>query len=312
MKKILVIGSKGQIGTELTAALRQYHGNSQVIAADLDMKDSELGEFNVRLNVLDKVALQALVINRKVTDVYHLAAILSAMGEKYPIRTWDVNMQGLLNVLEVAKTDRLKVFWPSSIAIFGKNAPKAGCPQFTVTEPETIYGISKLAGEQWCHYYFQQYGVDVRSLRYPGLISYSSKPGGGTTDYAVDIFHQAVQQGHYTSYLNPATQLPMMYMPDAIRATVQLMEAPEEIIRIRTSYNLSAMQFTPQQLGYEISKYLPGFKLFYKTDQRQSIADSWPGSIDDSSARKDWGWRPKYDLQEMTKEMIQHLMRPAT
>ncbi len=309
MGKILVIGSKGQIGTELTVALRKRYGHSLVIAADINMDHKEVDLQNVRLNVLDKIALQTLVIEHKIKEIYHLAAILSVMGEQYPVRTWDVNMQGLLNVLDIAKTDEIRVFWPSSIAIFGDTSPRTLCPQHTITQPATIYGISKLAGEQWCQYYHNKYGVDIRSLRYPGLISYTSPPGGGTTDYAVDIFHQALRCNSYTCYLNQHTGLPMMYMEDAIRATLELMETPVEKITIRTSYNISAIQFTPKELTEEIRKYLPKFSTSYRTDYRQQIADSWPGSIDDSFARKDWGWCPQYDLETMTKDMLFQLQK---
>lgn len=309
MSKILVIGSKGQIGTELTIALRKRNGYSLVVAADISMSDKEADQQNLKLNVLDKVALQTLVIEHKIKEIYHLAAILSVMGEQYPVRTWDVNMHGLLNVLDVAKTDQIKVFWPSSIAIFGDTSPRAFCPQHTITEPGTIYGISKLAGEQWCQYYHIKYGVDVRSLRYPGLISHTSMPGGGTTDYAVDIFHQALRYNSYTCYLNQNTGLPMMYMEDAVRATLELMEAPAENITIRTSYNISATQFTPNELTAEIKKHLPLFSISYRPDYRQQIADSWPTSIDDRFARKDWGWQPQYDLAMMTKDMLFQLQK---
>jgi len=307
MKKILVIGSKGQIGIELTNELRKRYGRALVIATDLTMNDKEIDRYNIRLNVLDKIALHALVIEHNIKEIYHLAAILSVMGEQHPVRTWDVNMHGLLNVLEIAKTEQLKVFWPSSIAVFGTTSQRAFCPQHTVTEPATIYGISKLAGEQWCQYYHMQYGVDVRSLRYPGLISHLTKPGGGTTDYAIEIFHEAIRKNSYTCYLSASTSLPMMHMQDAIRATLELMEAPEESLSIRTSYNLNGFQFTPGQLADEIRKYLPGFSVNYKPDFRQQIADTWPSSVNDRYARKDWGWQPEFDFEFMVKDMIDHL-----
>lgn len=307
MGKILVIGSKGQIGTELTFALRKKYGDSMAIAADLNIAENETDKYNVQLNVLDKFALHSLVLDNQVTEIYHLAAILSVMGEKHPIRTWDVNMHGLLNVLEVAKTERIKVFWPSSIAVFGHNSPREVCPQHTITEPGTIYGISKLAGEQWCQYYYHQYGVDIRSLRLPGLISYTTKPGGGTTDYAVDIFHQAIERNAYTCYLEASTSLPMMYMDDAIRAIIELMISPAERITIRAAYNIMGCHFSPSELAKEISRHLPGFKISYRLDHRQQIADSWPASIDDRFARKDWGWSPEFNLEALTKEMLKHL-----
>jgi len=250
------------------------------------------------------------VIRQGITQIYLLAAILSATGEKNPSLAWHLNMQGLLNVLDIAKEESLtKVYWPSSIAVFGPTSPKQKCPQHTIIEPITVYGISKYAGEFWCNYYHHKFGVDIRSLRYPGLISYKSAPGGGTTDYAVEIFHEALQEGHYDCFLKPDTFLPMMYMPDAIRATIELMEAPRENIHIRTSYNLSAVSFSPQQIAEEIQKHLPQFTIAYKPDYRQTIADSWPQSIDDSVAQKEWGWKPEYDLSRMTDDMLQNLQK---
>ncbi|HVG41389.1 MAG TPA: NAD-dependent epimerase/dehydratase family protein, partial [Chitinophagaceae bacterium] len=238
------------------------------------------------------------------------AAILSATGEKNPALAWHLNMQGLLNVLDIAREEKLtKVYWPSSIAVFGPTSPKKNCPQQTIIEPSTVYGISKYAGEFWCNYFFNKYDVDVRSMRYPGLISYKSAPGGGTTDYAVEIFHEALENASYTSFLEKETYLPMMYMPDAIRATIELMEAPKEKISIRTSYNISGMSFSPEEIGAEIKKHIPNFKLNYAPDYRQGIADSWPQSIDDSVARKDWGWKPEYDLSRMTKDMLDNLSK---
>lgn len=309
MNKILVIGACGQIGTELTKALRNRYSTNQVIAADVVAENKSLtgpGPY-VQLNALDKLAIHALVLKENINQVYHLAAIPSANGEKQPLKTWDLNCQSLLNVLEIAKTEKLRVFWPSTIAVFGANAPKAFCPQHTVTQPATVYGISKVAGELWCQYYYDQYGVDVRSIRYPGLISHGTKPGGGTTDYAVDIFLHALHQRQYTCYLKPHITLPMMYMPDAVRATIELMDARTEDISIRTSYNLSALSFSPQELAAEIEKQMPSFKIDYRPDFRQRIAETWPGSIDDRYARKDWGWQPRYDLHSTVYDMIKNL-----
>jgi nucleoside-diphosphate-sugar epimerase len=262
----------------------------------------------VALDVMNKEMLHVQVIRQGITQIYLLAAILSATGEKNPGLAWNLNMQSLLNVLDIAKEENLqKVYWPSSIAVFGPTSPKKNCPQQTIIEPITVYGISKYAGEFWCNYYNHKYGVDVRSLRYPGLISYKSAPGGGTTDYAIEIFHEALENGSYTSFLNPDTYLPMMYMPDAIRATIELMEAPVEKISIRTSYNLSAMSFSPTEIAEEIKKQIPQFKINYAPDYRQAIATSWPQSIDDSVARKDWGWKPEYNLPAMTRDMLENL-----
>ena len=252
--------------------------------------------------------LHVQVIRQNITQVYLLAAILSATGEKNPNLAWNLNMQGLLNVLDIAREEKLrKVYWPSSIAVFGPTSPKQNCPQQTIIEPTTVYGISKYAGEFWCNYFFQRFGVDVRSLRYPGLISYKSAPGGGTTDYAIEIFNEALESKKYTSFLNPDTYLPMMYMPDAIRATIELMEAPADKISVRTSYNISAMNFSPEEIATEIKKYIPDFTIAYEPDYRQKIADSWPQSIDDSIARADWGWKPEYDLSKMTRDMVENL-----
>jgi nucleoside-diphosphate-sugar epimerase len=309
-EKILVIGASGQIGVELTMALRRIYGNANVIASDLREPNPLLigtGPY-VSLDVMNKEMLHVQVIRQNITQIYLLAAILSATGEKNPNLAWNLNMQGLLNVLDIAREEKLtKVYWPSSIAVFGPTSPKDACPQQTVIEPVTVYGISKYAGEFWCNYYHNRYGLDVRSLRYPGLISYKSEPGGGTTDYAVEIFHDALETGTYTSFLKSDTYLPMMYMPDAIRATIELMEAPAENIRVRTSYNISAMSFSPAEIGAEVSKHVNGFQLGYAPDYRQSIADSWPRSIDDSVARADWGWKHEYDLPEMTADMISNL-----
>jgi nucleoside-diphosphate-sugar epimerase len=309
-EKILVIGASGQIGVELTMALRKIYGNAQVIASDLREQNPLLegtGPY-VSLDVMNKEMLHVQVIRQNITQIYLLAAILSATGEKNPTLAWNLNMQGLLNVLDIAREEKLhKVYWPSSIAVFGPTSPRQACPQQTVIEPVTVYGISKYAGEFWCHYYHQRFGVDVRSLRYPGLISWKSEPGGGTTDYAVEIFHEAIDEGSYTSFLKPDTFLPMMYMPDAIRATIELMESPAEKIGIRTSYNLSAMSFSPAEIATEIRKHMPGFEMRYQPDYRQSIADSWPQSIDDSVARAQWGWSHEYDLAKMTEDMLTNL-----
>jgi len=309
-EKILVIGASGQIGVELTLALRKMYGNANVVASDLREENDLLhgtGPY-VSMDVMNKEMLHVQVIRQNITQVYLLAAILSATGEKNPGLAWNLNMQGLLNVLDIAKEEKLhKVYWPSSIAVFGPTSPKQNCPQQTIIEPTTVYGISKYAGEFWCNYFFQRYGVDVRSLRYPGLISYKSSPGGGTTDYAVEIFHEALEEKKYESFLNPDTYLPMMYMPDAIRATIELMEAPANKISVRTSYNISGMSFSPKEIAAEIKKFIPEFEISYKPDYRQKIADSWPQSIDDSKARSDWGWKQEFDLPKMSRDMFENL-----
>lgn len=309
-EKILVIGASGQIGVELTLALREIYGNSNVIASDLREENDLLkgtGPY-VSLDVMNKEMLHVQVIRQNITQIYLLAAMLSATGEKNPGLAWHLNMQSLLNVLDIAREENLhKVYWPSSIAVFGPTSPKQNSPQQTVIEPTTVYGISKFAGEFWCNYYHQRYGVDVRGIRYPGLISYKSAPGGGTTDYSVEIFHEAVNHKRYTSFLREDTYLPMMYMPDAIRATIELMEAPAEKISIRTSYNLSSMSFSPKEIAEEIKKHIPDFTIDYKPDYRQAIADSWPQSIDDSVARKDWGWKHEYDLPAMVSDMLKNI-----
>jgi nucleoside-diphosphate-sugar epimerase len=309
-EKILVIGASGQIGVELTLALRKMYGAAQVVAADLREQNPLLAGTGpyVSLDVMNKEMLHVQIIRQNITQVYLLAAILSATGEKNPSLAWNLNMQGLLNVLDIAREEKLnKVFWPSSIAVFGPSSPRVNCPQQTIIEPTTIYGISKYAGEFWCHYYWQRYGVDVRSIRYPGLISYKAAPGGGTTDYAVEIYHEALAKRSYSCFLKQDTYLPMMYMPDAIRATTELMEAPADRISVRTSYNLSAMSFSPGEIALSIQKQIPDFSIGYQPDYRQSIADSWPQSIDDSVARRDWGWKPEYDLDAMTVDMLQNL-----
>src|SRR6187397_2961995 len=309
-EKILVIGASGQIGVELTQALRKIYVAANVVASDRREENPLLhgtGPY-VSLDVMNKEMLHVQVIRQGITQIYLLAAILSATGEKNPTLAWNLNMQSLLNVLDIAKEEHLtKVFWPSSIAVFGPTSPKKNCPQQTVIEPVTVYGISKYAGEFWCNYYHQRYGVDVRSIRYPGLISYKSQPGGGTTDYAVEIFYEALEEKKYESFLKEDTYLPMMYMPDAIRATIELMEAPAEKISIRTSYNISGMSFSPKEIGAEVKKHVPDFTISYKPDYRQKIANSWPQSIDDSVARKDWGWKEEYDLSAMTKDMFDNL-----
>jgi nucleoside-diphosphate-sugar epimerase len=257
---------------------------------------------------MNKEMLHVQVIRQNITQIYLLAAILSATGEKNPNLAWHLNMQGLLNVLDIAREEKIyKVYWPSSIAVFGPTSPKQNCPQQTIIEPTTVYGISKYAGEFWCNYFYQRYHVDVRSIRYPGLISYKSAPGGGTTDYAVEIYHEALEEKKYTCFLREDTYLPMMYMPDAIRATIELMEAPAAQISVRTSYNVSGMSFSPKEISAAIKNYIPEFSINYEPDYRQSIADSWPQSIDDAVAQNDWGWKPEYDLNKMTKDMLENL-----
>jgi nucleoside-diphosphate-sugar epimerase len=308
--KILVIGASGQIGVELTLALRKMYGNANVVASDLREQNPLLegtGPY-VSLDVMNKEMLHVQVIRQNFTQIYLLAAILSATGEKNPNLAWNLNMTGLLNVLDIAREEKIrKVYWPSSIAVFGPTSPKQNCPQQTIIEPSTVYGISKYAGEFWCNYYHNRFGVDVRSIRYPGLISYKSAPGGGTTDYAVEIFHEALEEKTYECFLKEDTYLPMMYISDAIRGTIELMEAPAEKITIRTSYNLSGMSFSPKEIAASIKKHIPDFTITYKPDYRQNIANSWPQSIDDTVARNDWGWKNEYDLDKMTKEMLENL-----
>ena len=311
-EKILVIGASGQIGVELTLALRKIYGNANVVASDLREENELLkgtGPY-VSMDVMNKEMLHVQVIRQGITQIYLLAAILSATGEKNPNLAWSLNMQSLLNVLDIAREENLhKVYWPSSIAVFGPTSPKQNCPQATIIEPVTVYGISKYAGEFWCNYYHQRYGVDVRSLRYPGLISYKSAPGGGTTDYAVEIFHEALEEKKYECFLREDTYLPMMYMPDAIRATIELMEADASKISVRTSYNISGMSFSPKEIAAEIERHIPDFSISYKPDYRQPIADSWPQSIDDTVARKDWGWKEEFALGSMTKDMLENLSK---
>ncbi len=304
--RILITGANGQIGTVLTQALRQRYGKEQVLATDIRRPDHKNDPFEI-VDALQPEQLQRAVESYKVGQVYHLAAILSAKGEQMPRKAWQVNMESLFNVLDLARDHQLRVFFPSSIAVFGAASPRQQTPQHTVLEPETVYGISKVAGESWAKYYHAKYGLDVRSLRYPGIIGYQSEPGGGTTDYAIEIFHSALENGAYECFLDCDTRLPMMYMADAIRATIELMEAPAERIRLRTSYNLSAMSFTPAELAEAIKQYIPEFKMTYNPDYRQEIASKWSESIDDQHARTDWGWRPEYDLQGMTKDMLEHL-----
>ncbi len=306
-EKILVIGANGQIGSVLTQALRLAFGETNVIASDIREPIIKQGIFET-INVLDAQRIADIVEQYQITQVYHLAAILSAKGEAAPLKTWDINMNGLFNVLEVAREKQLdKVFFPSSIAVFGKDVPRHGTPQNAHLSPTTVYGMSKVAGELWSQYYYQRYGLDVRSVRYPGVIGYQSDPGGGTTDYAVEIYHYAVQERPYRCFLKDNTALPMIYMDDAIRATLELMEAPADKIIERTSYNLAGMSFTPQEITDSIRNFYQNFEVEYEPDFRQQIAESWPASIDDSAARKDWNWQPKYDLHTMTEDMIFHL-----
>ena len=309
-ERILVIGASGQIGVELTLALRKIYGNNNVVASDLREENDLLkgtGPY-VSLDVMNKEMLHVQVIRQNITQIYLLAAILSATGEKNPNLAWNLNMQSLLNVLDIAREEKLfKVFWPSSIAVFGPTSPRVNCPQQTIIEPITVYGISKYAGEFWCNYYNHRYGLDVRSIRYPGLISYKSAPGGGTTDYAVEIFHDALEEKKYDCFLKEDTYLPMMYMPDAIKATIELMEAPAAAISVRHSYNISGMSFSPKEIAAAIKKHIPAFEITYQPDYRQQIADSWPQSIDDSVARNDWGWQEDYNLERMTADMFENL-----
>ncbi len=309
-EKILVIGACGQIGVELTLALRNIYGGANVIASDLREENELLkgtGPY-VSLDVMNKEMLHVQVIRQNITQIYLLAAILSATGEKNPNLAWHLNMQSLLNVLDIAREEKLqKVYWPSSIAVFGPTSPKQNCPQQTIIEPSTVYGISKYAGEFWCNYYHQRYGVDVRSIRYPGLISYKSAPGGGTTDYAVEIYHYALETEKYNCFLEENTYLPMMYMPDALRATIELMEAPAENISVRTSYNISGISFSPKEIAACIKQHIPKFEIDYNPDSRQAIANSWPQSIDDSVARRDWNWKHEYSLEKITEDMLANL-----
>jgi len=310
--KILIIGACGQIGTELTQKLRSIYGVENVIASDIRKLNIDVvnsGPFEV-LNALDFNQIQHLVEIHEIDEVYLMAALLSATAEKNPAFAWDLNMNSLFHVLNLAKAGKIKkIFWPSSIAVFGPTTPRENTPQYTIMEPSTVYGISKQTGERWCEYYHNTYGVDVRSIRYPGLISWSSPPGGGTTDYAVDIFHKAIAKKKYDCFLSSETKMPMMYMDDAIAATIQIMQSPKEQIKIRSSYNLAAMSFTPTEIAEEIKKSIPEFTITYHPDFRQKIADSWPASIDDSAAREDWNWKPQFDISSMTKDMLDHLKK---
>ncbi len=310
MDKILVIGCAGQIGSELTLALRKIYGGENVFATDIKQAPQDVvesGPFQT-LDVMDAKNLAHFVIRNKITQVYHLAAVLSGNAEKLPLQAWEINMHSLLNVLDLGKDNGIrKIFWPSSIAVFGPTTPRVNTPQLTVMEPTTVYGISKLAGERWCEYYFRKYGLDVRSIRYPGLISYKTEAGGGTTDYAVEIFYEAVKNGSYECFLKDDARLPMMFMPDAIDSTIKLMEADAANINIRSSYNLGGIDFDPKEIAAEVKKHIPDFKITYNPDFRQKIAESWPASIDDSVARKDWGCRYEYDLPKMTEVMLREI-----
>tara|TARA_B100000780_G_scaffold260116_1_gene211613 strand:- start:435 stop:1391 length:957 start_codon:yes stop_codon:yes gene_type:complete len=309
-QKILVLGASGQIGGELTEKLRAIYGSSNVIASDIRNGNAYLmssGPFEI-IDATDKEAILAVVKKYEVTQIYLLAAMLSATGEKFPKKAWDINMTSLLAVLDIAKEKHIsQVYWPSSIAVFGPTSPKINTPQKTIMDPSTVYGISKISGEFWCNYYYEKYNVDVRSLRYPGIISWKTKPGGGTTDYAVDIFFKAIEQGSFECFLREDTRLPMMYMEDAVNATVQIMQAKPEDITVRTSYNLSAMDITPKELASEIQQAIPNFTISYQPDFRQKIADSWPQIIDDTKAREDWNWSHKYTISSMTKDMLKNL-----
>jgi len=307
--KILLIGAGGQLGAELTQGLWKIYGQEIVIASDIKDAEGVLkeGPFE-KFDVMERDALKELIRKHDITQIYHLAAMLSAKGEKEPRLAWHLNMESLLFVLEAAQELKLhKVFWPSSIAAFGPSTPKQNTPQETIMDPTTVYGITKLAGERWCEYYFRRYGVDVRSLRYPGLIGYKTPPGGGTTDYAVDIYFKALKEKKFESFLNAETYLPMMYMDDAVTATIELMEAPADKIKVRSSYNIGAMSFCPSQMASAIKKHIPDFTITYKPDFRQDIADSWPRSIDDSVARQDWGWKHQFGLDEMTEDILTNL-----
>ena len=310
-EKILIIGAGGQIGVELTLALRKIYGTDNVIASDIREAHPLLSEGPFKhLNAMDSFRMLEIVKKEKITQIYHLAALLSATGEKDPKRAWDINMQSLLQVLELGVQEKLhKIYWPSSIAVFGHTTPKQNTPQQTIMEPKTVYGISKYAGELWCQYYHQRWGLDVRSLRYPGLISWKSEPGGGTTDYAVEIYHEALKHKSYTSFLEKGTYLPMMYMDDAIRGTIELMETSSENLKTRMAYNIAAMSFAPEEIAASIQQHIPEFKIHYKPDFRQEIANGWPQSIDDSAARQHWGWQPEFDLHKMTTDMLGHLKK---
>ncbi|MEX0361592.1 NAD-dependent epimerase/dehydratase family protein [Flagellimonas sp.] len=309
-KPILILGACGQIGTELTMELRAKYGKDTVIASDIREGSESLmdsGPFEL-LDATNYEAIEDVVMHYEIDEVYLMAAMLSATAEKFPMRAWNLNMNSLFNVLNLAKDRKIsKIFWPSSIAVFGPNTPKENTPQSTVMEPSTVYGISKQSGERWCEYYFNKFGIDVRSVRYPGLISWKTMPGGGTTDYAVEIYHKALETGKYNCFLQEDTKLPMMYMDDAISATLNLMEADAEKISVRSSYNLGSMSFTPNEIAQSIKEHIPEFQMDYHPDFRQQIADSWPSSIDDSFAKRDWAWQPKFDLDSTTSEMLRNL-----
>ena len=310
--KILIIGACGQIGTELTHKLREIYGVENVIASDIRKLNNDVvnsGPFEV-VNALDFNQIEHLIEIHKITDVYLMAALLSATAEKNPAFAWDLNMNSLFHVLNLAKAKKIKkIFWPSSIAVFGPTTPKENTPQYTIMEPSTVYGISKQSGERWCEYYHKIFGVDVRSIRYPGLISWTTLPGGGTTDYAVDIYYKAIADKKYECFLKSETKMPMMYMDDAIAATIKIMQADESQVKIRSSYNLAAMSFTPTEIASEIKKHIPELEMSYNPDFRQKIADSWPASIDDFAAREDWGWQHEFDLEKMTKVMLENLSK---
>ncbi|MFK5971729.1 MAG: NAD-dependent epimerase/dehydratase family protein [Flavobacteriaceae bacterium] len=309
-KSILILGACGQIGTELTFALREKYGKENVIASDIREGNKAImasGPFEL-LDATNYEAIEDVIMYYEINEVYLMAAMLSATAEKFPMRAWNLNMNSLFNVLNLAKENKIhKIFWPSSIAVFGPNTPKENTPQNTIMEPSTVYGISKQSGERWCAYYFNQYGVDVRSVRYPGLISWKTQPGGGTTDYAVEIYHKALSDKEYTCFLNKDSKLPMMFMDDAIRATLDIMESDSEKIKVRSSYNLAAMSFTPTEITERIKTHIPDFKIFYKPDFRQAIADSWPSSIDDIRAQQDWGWKAEFNLERTTEMMLKNL-----
>jgi len=312
MERILIIGANGQIGSELVGALAAIHGADNVIASDISAKNVYDAARYTQLDVLDRASLAKLVADESITQVYQLAALLSATGEQAPLKAWTLNMDGLLNILEVARErgeagTPLRVFWPSSIAAFGPNTPAQNTPQFTVMDPTTIYGISKLAGERLCEYYFTKYGVDVRSIRYPGIISFKSPPGGGTTDYAIAIFHAALRAERYSCFLGPETTLPMIYMPDALRATIELMDAPSDKIAIRSAYNVAGLSFNPRELAAAITLAVPDFKIAYEPDSRQAIADTWPQSLDDAKATSDWGWTASIGLEQLVTDMLANI-----
>ena len=310
MEKVLVTGAAGQLGSELTQSLTEIYGADAVIASDLNPAQRDKFDYCrfETLDVMDRGKMERLIKQENVKQVYHLAAILSAVGEKKPLLAWQINMDSLLHILQLAKELKMdKVYWPSSIAVFGPNSPKQHTPQHCIMDPDTVYGISKQAGERWCNYYYQKHQVDVRSLRYPGLIGYKTLPGGGTTDYAVDIYHKAIAGEEFECFLQEDTYLPMMYMPDAIKATIDLMHVPRENVKVRSSYNLGGISFSPKEIFESIKKHYPTFQISYQPDFRQQIADSWPDSIDDCAARADWGWQHQYTLEEMTEDILAHL-----